>query len=98
MILADTTTPPAGPRDPRLLALGNGPLVWATAHGDDVGAMADARGAAQRAARDEYRRLLYVAMTRAKERLVIAARKAATRFPTAAGTTGRGGAEGPLRQ
>ena len=34
--------------------------------------MSDARGQAQQAARDEYRRLLYVAMTRAKERLVIA--------------------------
>ena len=34
--------------------------------------MSDARSVAQQAARDEYRRLLYVAMTRAKERLVIA--------------------------
>ncbi len=81
VILADTTTPPAGPRDPRLLALDNGPLVWATAHGDDVGAMADARGAAQRAARDEYRRLLYVAMTRAKERLVIAGTQGRNKIP-----------------
>src|SRR5450756_993349 len=31
VILADTTTPPTGPRDPRLLALQNGALVWATA-------------------------------------------------------------------
>jgi len=81
VILADTTTPPAGLRDPRLLALDNGPLVWATAHGDDVGAMADARGAAQRAARDEYRRLLYVAMTRAKERLVIAGTQGRNKIP-----------------
>ena len=29
VILADTTTPPTGPRDPRLLALDTGALVWA---------------------------------------------------------------------
>ena len=72
VILADTTTKPTGPNDPRLLVLENGALVWATAQSEDVGAMSDARGVAQQAARDEYRRLLYVAMTRAKERLVIA--------------------------
>ena len=81
VILADTTTPPAGPRDPRLLTLANGALVWATARGNDVGAMSDARGAAQQAARDEYRRLLYVAMTRAKERLVIAGTQGRNKVP-----------------
>ncbi len=81
VILADTTTPPTGPRDPRLLVLDNGALVWATARGDDIGAMADARGAAQQAARDEYRRLLYVAMTRAKERLVIAGTQGRNKIP-----------------
>ena len=81
VILADTTTPPTGPRDPRLLALDNGALVWATARGNDVGAMSDARSAAQQAARDEYRRLLYVAMTRAKERLVIAGTQGRNKIP-----------------
>ena len=81
VILADTTTPPTGPRDPRLLAFDNGALVWATARGNDVGAMSDARSAAQQAARDEYRRLLYVAMTRAKERLVIAAAQGRNKIP-----------------
>jgi ATP-dependent helicase/nuclease subunit A len=81
VILADTTTPPTGPRDPRLLAFDNGALVWATARGTDVGAMSDARSAAQQAARDEYRRLLYVAMTRAKERLVIAAAQGCNKIP-----------------
>ena len=81
VILADTTTPPSGPRDPRLLALANGPLVWATARGEDVGAMSDARGKAQQDARDEYRRLLYVAMTRAKERLVIAGTQGRNKIP-----------------
>src|SRR5664280_3753342 len=51
VILADTTTPPGGPRDPRLLTLANGPLVWATARGDDVDAMMDARALAQQDAR-----------------------------------------------
>ncbi len=81
VILADTATPPTGPRDPRLLVLANGALVWATARGEDVGAMADARSAAQQDARDEYRRLLYVAMTRAKERLVIAGTQGARKIP-----------------
>jgi ATP-dependent helicase/nuclease subunit A len=81
VILADTTTPPTGPRDPRLLALANGPLVWATARTEDVGAVSDARAQAQQEARDEYRRLLYVAMTRAKERLVIAGTQGRNKIP-----------------
>ena len=71
VVLADTTAPPGGPRDPRLLSLDNGALVWATARANDVDAMMDARARSQLEARDEYRRLLYVAMTRAAERLVI---------------------------
>ena len=43
--------------------------------------MADARGQAQAAARDEYRRLLYVAMTRAKERLVICGTQGERKIP-----------------
>jgi ATP-dependent helicase/nuclease subunit A len=81
VILADTTTPPGGPRDPRLLALANGELVWATARGEDVDAMMDARALSQQDARDEYRRLLYVAMTRAKERLVIAGTQGRNKIP-----------------
>src|SRR5450631_2812904 len=81
VILADTTTPPGGPRDPRLLGLPGGALVWATARGDDVDAMMDARALAQQDARDEYRRLLYVAMTRAKERLVIAGTQGSRKIP-----------------
>jgi ATP-dependent helicase/nuclease subunit A len=81
VILADTTTPPGGPRDPRLLTLENGSLVWATARGDDVDAMMDARALAQQDARDEYRRLLYVAMTRAKERLVICGTQGSRKIP-----------------
>jgi ATP-dependent helicase/nuclease subunit A len=45
--------------------------VWATAKAADTEAMGTARGGAQNDAQDEYRRLLYVAMTRAAERLVV---------------------------
>jgi ATP-dependent helicase/nuclease subunit A len=79
VILADTTTRPSGPRDPRLLALpraGGAPgspdcLVWAGAAATDVGPMVDARVRARAAAADEYRRLLYVAMTRTAEHLIV---------------------------
>jgi ATP-dependent helicase/nuclease subunit A len=64
-----------------LLALANGALVWATARSEDIGAMADARNKAQQEARDEYRRLLYVAMTRAKERLLICGTQGQNKIP-----------------
>jgi ATP-dependent helicase/nuclease subunit A len=89
VILADTTTRPTGPRDPRLLALpcaGAPPgtpdrLVWATARAADVEAVRTARERALRAAQDEYRRLLYVAMTRAAQRLVICGSEGQQRRP-----------------
>ncbi len=79
VILADTTTPPQGWHPPKLLPLppdkptpdAATPLVWAGAKANDVGPMAAARQAALDEARDEYRRLLYVAMTRATERLIV---------------------------
>src|SRR5262249_52303999 len=79
VILADTTTRPAGPRDPRLLALPRervAPgtpdcLVWAGNMASDVGPIGPARDAARAAATDEYRRLLYVAMTRTAEHLIV---------------------------
>ena len=77
VILADTTTPPQGFHPPRLLQLpaGRAPdadrCVWAAAKANDVGPMAAAREAALDEARDEYRRLLYVAMTRAIDRLIV---------------------------
>jgi ATP-dependent helicase/nuclease subunit A len=79
VILADTTTNPAGPYPPRLLKLAPDAaapwaperLVWVGARETDVPPVAEARGAALRAAEDEYRRLLYVAMTRAADRLIV---------------------------
>ena len=79
VILADTTTRPTGPRDPRILMLtrpgapAGAPdcLVWAGARDHDVPVMTAARGRARTEAEDEYRRLLYVAMTRAAEHLIV---------------------------
>jgi len=78
VILADTTTRPTGPRDPRLYRLPRkGPpgtpdcLVWAATMITDVGPIGPARMLARRDAEDEYRRLLYVAMTRAADRLIV---------------------------
>jgi ATP-dependent helicase/nuclease subunit A len=71
VILADTTTQPRGPRDPKLLRLSNTGLVWGTAQDNDVGEMQDARAKARNDAEREYRRLLYVALTRAERRLIV---------------------------
>jgi len=82
MILADTTTPPGGPRPPRLLLLEDGAVIWAGRKDDDVPAVAAARAAALAEAEDEYRRLLYVAMTRAAERLIVCAADGIRKRPT----------------
>jgi ATP-dependent helicase/nuclease subunit A len=71
VILADTITPPAGPRPPRLLKLSDGPLIWVGRKADDVAPVATARALYQSDTEDEYRRLLYVAMTRAADRLIV---------------------------
>jgi ATP-dependent helicase/nuclease subunit A len=71
VFLADTMTPPAGPRPPRLLELAGGAVVWGGRKDDDVPPVAAARQKALGEAKDEYRRLLYVAMTRAADRLIV---------------------------
>jgi ATP-dependent helicase/nuclease subunit A len=81
VVLADTTTEPKGAHPPRLLALGDGTLVWAKRRHDDNAAMQQARAAAEKDAIDEYRRLLYVAMTRAAERLVVCGAKGPKKIP-----------------
>jgi ATP-dependent helicase/nuclease subunit A len=89
VILADTVTPPKGPREPRLLGLPvekatpDTPhrIVWAGRKADDVPPVADARAKAVGAAEDEYRRLLYVAMTRAADRLVVAGSRGVQKMP-----------------
>jgi ATP-dependent helicase/nuclease subunit A len=89
VVLADTTTPPKGPREPRMLnmpvenAAPGTPdrIVWAGRKADDIEPVAAARASAVRAAEDEYRRLLYVAMTRAADRLVVAGSRGVNRIP-----------------
>ena len=89
VILADTTTPPKGPKEPRLLPLPVADaapgtphrVVWAGRKADDIAPVAAARAKAVSAAEDEYRRLLYVAMTRAADRLVVAGSRGVNRIP-----------------
>ncbi|HZS65391.1 MAG TPA: double-strand break repair helicase AddA [Xanthobacteraceae bacterium] len=81
VILADTTTPPAGQaqHQPRLLPLNDAKappdratrFVWVPTKKDDTAATAAARAASIAANESEYRRLLYVGMTRAADRLVV---------------------------
>ena len=79
VILADTTSPPTGPRPPRLLALPAeraapgtpDRFVWAGRKASDVRAVAAARQRVLAEAQHEHRRLLYVAMTRAADRLIV---------------------------
>jgi ATP-dependent helicase/nuclease subunit A len=89
VILADTTTPPAGTHPPGLLAVpmpraapGAPPcLVWPGAKKTDVEAVATARALAKAEDEDEHRRLLYVAMTRAAERLIVCGSQGKNRRP-----------------
>ncbi len=89
VVLADTTTPPKGPKEPRILlmpvenAAPGTPerVIWAGRKADDVAPVADARAKAVGAAEDEYRRLLYVAMTRAADRLVVTGSRGVNRIP-----------------
>ncbi|HWN48566.1 MAG TPA: double-strand break repair helicase AddA [Xanthobacteraceae bacterium] len=102
VILADTTTPPKGSRQPRLLEIEPPPspppqageginrippplagegregvsgtptcIVWAGRRDQDTHAVARAREAVLDENEHEHRRLLYVAMTRAAERLIV---------------------------
>jgi ATP-dependent helicase/nuclease subunit A len=89
VILIDSTTVrPEGAYPPRLLTtpLDNvgadaKALVWGTRQALDVGPMTAAREATRNAARNEYRRLLYVGMTRAAARLVVCATRGVNKAP-----------------
>jgi ATP-dependent helicase/nuclease subunit A len=78
VVLPDTCTAPNGRHDPKLMRLtpakpGDPPLyAWAKAASGDPKAVAAARAQAQADAAGEHRRLLYVAMTRAAQRLIVA--------------------------
>jgi ATP-dependent helicase/nuclease subunit A len=78
VFLPDTCSGPSGRHDPKLFALrgtrpGEPPLIaWSPRAASDPPEVAAEREAARAAAAGEHRRLLYVAMTRAAERLVVA--------------------------
>jgi ATP-dependent helicase/nuclease subunit A len=78
VFLPDTCTAPNGRQDPKLMRLWttkpNDPPVyaWAKSSSLDADAVAEARGQARVSAQAEHRRLLYVAMTRAAQRLIVA--------------------------
>jgi ATP-dependent helicase/nuclease subunit A len=79
VFLVDTTTSPADTTRLKLVRMpqGNaaphapGVVVWAGKKAEDPPAVAAARAAMLSETEDEYRRLLYVAMTRAADRLII---------------------------
>jgi ATP-dependent helicase/nuclease subunit A len=79
VFLVDTTTSPSDTQRLKLINLpqGNagphapGVVVWAGRKADDPASVAAARIAMLADTEDEYRRLLYVAMTRAADRLVV---------------------------
>jgi ATP-dependent helicase/nuclease subunit A len=79
VFLVDTTTSPADTTRLKLIRMpqGNaaphapGVVVWAGKKAEDPPAVAAARAAMLAETEDEYRRLLYVAMTRAADRLII---------------------------
>ena len=81
VILADTITQPAGPKQPRLLPVAGNAVIWAGRKADDPPPVAVARQQALDAAADEYRRLLYVAMTRAADRLIVCGAENRTKRP-----------------
>jgi ATP-dependent helicase/nuclease subunit A len=79
VFLADTTSSPSDTQRLRLIHLPQGQgteqsaevVVWAGKKADDPAAVATARASMLGDTEDEYRRLLYVAMTRAADRLII---------------------------
>ncbi|WP_296711740.1 double-strand break repair helicase AddA [Rhodoblastus sp.] len=81
VFLPDVCAAPVGNRDGSLFALasaqGDSLLAWSPKKDLDCAAVAASRAARREAAGEEYRRLLYVAMTRAEERLYIAGHRGA---------------------
>ncbi|HMM15292.1 MAG TPA: double-strand break repair helicase AddA [Parvibaculum sp.] len=73
VFMPDTCAAPSGRHDPPLLALPTDPklFLWPVRRKDEDGISARAREAHRQAQGEEYRRLLYVAMTRARDRLYV---------------------------
>ncbi len=76
VFLPDTCGAPGSHHDPKLFTLnaaGDAPVVaWSPRKAEDCAPVAAARDRSREAGGEEYRRLLYVALTRAEERLYIA--------------------------
>jgi len=75
VFLPDSCSAPSGRHDPKLFALGGeheSSLAWSLKKESDPPAILRAREDFRRTADNEHRRLLYVALTRAEERLYIA--------------------------
>jgi ATP-dependent helicase/nuclease subunit A len=88
VILADTCSAPDGRHDPKLftvaddVAAGTAPLVvWSTGRAMDPPCVSKARDAIRADARAEHRRLLYVALTRAQDRLIVTGHEASKARP-----------------
>ena len=79
VFLVDTTTSPTDTQRQNLIALSHGNadphaskvVVWAGNKAGDIESVAAARALMKEETEDEYRRLLYVAMTRAADRLIV---------------------------
>ena len=71
VFMIDTTSSPADTQRPKLIKLPDGVVVWAGKKADDSSVVAEARAAMLGETEDEYRRLLYVAMTRTADRLIV---------------------------
>ncbi len=74
VFLVDTTSSPSDTQRLRLIHLPDGAgnvVVWAGRKADDPAVVAAARAAMLAETENEYRRLLYVAMTRAADRLIV---------------------------
>jgi ATP-dependent helicase/nuclease subunit A len=75
VIIADTTTSPSDTQRLRLIHLPRGNagevVVWAGRKADDPRGVSEARNKMLEETEHEYRRLLYVAMTRAADRLIV---------------------------
>jgi ATP-dependent helicase/nuclease subunit A len=73
IVLADTTATPESRYQPWLIPVGSGAdnLIWALSNTEDPPAVARARETVMQLEEEEYRRLLYVALTRARDVLVI---------------------------
>ena len=79
VFLPDTCAVPSGRHDPSLFGLDDRPgeaesglIAWSPRTDADPARVAEARAQSRRRDVEEHRRLLYVAMTRAEERLIIA--------------------------